>query len=297
MQMHAKRPGAGWNWLLGGFTVFRRNTGTILGAALLLALCMAVPSVVQFLVKPQGTAVLFFFAILMLLGGVVYPILLGGFMRVIDRSRNERATAVLSVFEPFQPGQGGARLALFGLCMMVLYVVFLAAVLSTVGHGMAAWYMQLLDMQAQHKLGMPPLPAGSSITLALVSVFFLFYSGAMAIGIGQVSLRGQAPVSGFRDGISGAFKNVLPLVVLAICGIILMVVVSLAFGIVFAIVIGLAALASKALAMILFIPLYLVLIVVIFTFMMGVNYAVWHDVADAGNSNDAVQPALPGAMG
>lgn len=297
MQMHAKGPGAGWNWLVGGFTVFKHNTGTILGAAVVLALFMAVPTIVQMLLKPQGSMLLVVVGAIMLISGVVYPVLLGGFMRVIDASRGERPTSVAGVFEPFQPGQGGARLALFGLCMMAFYVTFLAVVLSTVGHGMATWYMQLLEMQAQRKLGMPPLPAGSSITLALVSVFFLFYTGAMAIGIGQVSLRRQSPIAGFRDGIAGAFKNVLPLVVLTFCGIVLLVVVSLVFGIVMAIVVGLAALASKVLAIILLVPLYLALVVAIFTFMMGVNYAVWYDVADAGSSDDAVQPALPGAAG
>ena len=290
MQMHAKRPGAGWSWLMQGFTVARRNPKAIMGASALFTLCLllliAVQFFVQYVIRPQGSTMVALFGFMMLVSAVLYPVLIGGFMRVIDASRNERPVSALTVFEPFRPGQGGARLALFGLCMLLVYVVFLALLVVTVGHGMLSWYLQLLrhspfDVQA-HALS--ALPSGFGITLALLTVFFLFYSGALAIGIGQAALRDQPSLSAFRDGIAGAFKNALPLVVLAVCGLLSLFVFALILGILAALVMVVLTLASRLLGMIILVAIYVVMILLMYAFMMGVNYAIWHDVADGGQS-------------
>ena len=149
MQMHAKGPGAGWSWLMGGFTVMKRRPWTILGAAGLFLLCALVPMVLQFvlqmLAKSRGNAAMVALLLAsMLVFGALYPILMGGFMRVIDACRNERPASAWMVLSPFRPGQGGLRLALFGIGMLVIYVAFLAALLATFGHGLLAWYLQLL---------------------------------------------------------------------------------------------------------------------------------------------------------
>lgn len=296
MLMRAKGPGAGWSWLMQGFTVARRNPKAIFGASALFTLCLllliAVQLFVQYVMKPQGSGMLAFLGVMMLVWGVFYPIVIGGFMRVIDASRNERPVSALTVFEPFRSGQGGARLALFGLCMLLVYVVFLALLVITVGHGMLSWYLQLLshspfDVQA-HALS--ALPSSFGVTLALLTVFFLFYSGALAIGIGQAALRGQPSLAAFRDGIAGAFKNALPLLVLAVCGVLALFVFALVFGLLAALAMVVLTLASRLLGIIFLIAIYLVMILLMYAFMMGVNYAIWHDVADGGRDDPARSP-------
>lgn len=295
MQTHAKGPGAGWWWLIRGCAVLGRDTGKILGASALLLLCVVAITLVQMLIPAHGQGKLVVTGIGMLVGGILSPVLYGGFMRVIDASRNGRPASALMLFEPFQPGQGGARLAVFGLCMWAINVAFLAALVLTVGHDMGTWYMQLLAHQPS--LGTPPqplprLPSDFALTLALMTVFYLFYSGAMAIGIGQASLRGESGVAAFRDGLAGAFKNVLPLVVLATCGVLALLVVSMLFGFVAVIVIGVAMLISKVVGVAVVIVLYAVFALFLIPIMVGVNYAIWHDVAD-GEQLGAAPPALP----
>jgi hypothetical protein len=217
MQMRAMGPAAGWSWLMSGFTVMKRHPWTIIGAAALFTVCMIVPMALQFLLQqlamPHGDAVMIVLLLAsMLVFSTLYPVLMGGFMRVIDANHNDRPVNAWMVLSPFRPGQGGLRIALFGLGMLVIYVAFLAALLSTVGHGLLSWYLQLLEHQS---LGvppqaLPPLPPGALATFALLTVFFLFYSGAIAIGVGQTSLRDQSPLAALRDGIAGAFKNVCP---------------------------------------------------------------------------------------
>ena len=292
--MHARGPGAGWSWLMGGFTVMKRHPWTIIGAATLFALCMLVPMAVQFLLqqmaRPHGDAAMIVLLLAsMLVFGALYPILMGGFMRVIDAARNDRPVSAWMVLSPFQPGQGGLRIALFGLGMLVIYVAFLAVLLATVGHGLLSWYLQLLDRQT---LGMPPqalpsLPAGSAAAFALLTVFFLFYAGAIAIGVGQASLRDQPPLAALRDGTTGAFKNALPLVVLTVCGVITLFVVAIAFGVLGIVPVLLGMLVGKPVGFILLALLYIVLVILIYAFMMGVNHALWHDVADDAPLPDA----------
>jgi hypothetical protein len=162
----------------------------------------------------------------------------------------------------------------------------------TVGHDFGAWYVNFVVHQPP--LGSPPqalpkLPAGFAVSLALVTVFFLFFSGAMAVGVGQASLHRETGVAAFRDGIAGAFKNVLPLVVLAICVLLAFLVLAVLLGFVGAIVIGLVFLASKVLGVIIGVAVYIAFILFMMAIMMGVNYAMWHDVTDAGHI-DPVSP-------
>lgn len=291
MQMLAKGPGAGWSWLMAGFKVLGRDTGKVLGASALLLLCVVVVSAAQMLLPVHGDAKLAVVAATAVVGALLYPILFGGFMRLLDASHHGRPTSALMLFEPFQPGKGGARLALFGLCMLLIYAAFLALLLTTVGRELWSWYLQVLNMQPA--LGSPPQPlphlaAGSALSLALLTVFFVFYGGAMAVGIGQVALGGQAPVSAVRDGVAGAFKNVLPLVVLMICGCLAFLLIGSVLGFIAAIAIGVLYLLSHALAIILAVVLYFVAILLAYAIIMGINYAVWQHIAD-GSRDDTMQ--------
>lgn len=298
MQMQSRSAGAGWAWLKGGFEVFRNNRGALFGATVLLGLFMAIPTVVQLIAKPHGTGMLVWFGATTLLFGLLYPVLIGGFMRIVDGSRNGRPVSAWTVFEPFRARQGWPRLVVFGLCMSVMYLVFLAIVMMTVGRGVLHWYMQVLQAQADagaiHAL--PTLPAGFGITFALLTVFFIFYSGAYAIGVCQAALRGAEPLAAFRDGISGAFKNVLPLVVLAVCGVLASIAFAIALVIVAVILVLLASLIGKAADIVPMVLAYVVMLLLVVPFMMGVNYAIWRDVA-AGGEGAGAGLAVPGAEG
>lgn len=298
MQMQSRSAGAGWSWLKDGFEVFRHNRGALFGATVLLGLFMAIPTMLQMLLKPRGAWILLWLGVTTLMFGLLYPVLFGGFMRIVDGSRNGRPVSAWTVFEPFRTGQGWPRLVVFGLCMTVMYLVFLAIVLMTVGRGMLHWYMQFLQQQADagalHAL--PTLPTGFGTTFALLTVFFIFYGGAYAIGICQAALRGKEPLAAFRDGITGAFRNVLPLVVLAICGVLAFIVFAVAVGIVMAILILLANLISKVAAIAAVVLVYVVMLLLMVPFMMGVNYAIWHDVA-AGGLDTGTRAAVPDTQG
>lgn len=296
MRMQAMGPGAGWSWLRSGFTVAARNPGKILGAAVLLALCLALPALIQFAVKPRGDTIFVTLGAITLLSCVVYPILYGGFMRMLDADRNGRAFSAFGIFEPFRPGRGGSRLALFGVCMLVAYVVFFAIVLATIGRAVGPWYLHVATLQNTPfaPVTLPPAPAGTGITVILAIVFFLFYSGALAVGTGQVALRDASAWNGFRDGVAGSFKNALPLVVLAVCTLVALFIAAIGLGILVAVLFLLGHFVGTSISLILTGLLYVVFMLLIVTLMMGINYAMWRDVAGGAADGSAGAP-VPGA--
>lgn len=287
MLMQTRGPGAGWNWLVGSCNMLRRRPGKLLGAAALVGLCLFIPSVLQLLARPRGYAIPIVLGAGALLSSVLYPLLIGGFMRLLHTVNDGGDARVAQVFDLFRPGRGGSRMVLFGLCMLLAYVVFLALILAAVGHTVVPWYLDLISRQSSGlpMTGLPALPAGFGPTLALVSVFFLFYGGAVAIGTGQVALGGQPPLAAFRDGITGAFKNVLPLVVLVICGVVALLVFAIVVGILIVILLALAHFVSNALGLALAGIVYFGMLLLIVAFTLGINYSIWRDVA--GTARDA----------
>lgn len=299
MQMHAKGPGAGWSWLVSGFAVAQQKPATIFGAAVLCVLCMAWSFPIAHWVRLSGTAGLILRGALMLVNSVLATILMGGFLRLIDADRKGHPARALMVFEPFRRGQGGLQLALFGLGMFLVYAAFMALLFSTVGHDVFHWYTQLSTHQATPPPTniFSPLPEQFSTTLALITLFFLFFNCANAIGIGQASLRGQSPLAAFRNGFAGTIKNALPMLVLLVCGLMAFVALCIALGILVALatlvvhVFGLAA--DHTTVSVLLNTGVVISMLLIYAFMAGVNYAIWHDVADGGRTGAAALPSLP----
>ncbi|NUS39927.1 MAG: hypothetical protein HOQ02_13010 [Lysobacter sp.] len=286
MGMRASGPAAGWSWLVRGINTGRRNPKAVFGAAALLALCGLVPSAVQLLLqatlKPAPATLLALMGATMLVGAVLYPLLCGGFLQVIDAAEAGRPTRATALFAPFRSGQGGARLVGLGACLLLVYVAVLAAVMLTVGRELGAWYLQVVAQAAAGGAAgatPPTLPSGFGATFALLLVFGLFYSGVYAIGMGQAALGGRSALDALRDGFAGAARNLLPMLVLAVCGLVLGVVAALVLGLVVGLVVVVAGLLSKVLAIVLVVPVYLALIVAMYVVMFGVMHAMWRDIA------------------
>ncbi|HSR65422.1 MAG TPA: hypothetical protein VLM17_07475 [Xanthomonadaceae bacterium] len=286
--MKASGPAAGWSWLVRGINTGRRNPGAVFGAAGLLALCGLAPSAVQLLLqatlKPAPAALLALMGAMMLVAAVLYPLLCGGFLQVIDAAEAGRPTRATALFAPFRRGRGGGQLVLLGVCLLLVYLAALALVMLTVGRGLGAWYLQVLAQAAAGGAAgatPPTLPSGFGATFALLLVFGLFYSGVYAIGMGQAALGGRDAMQALRDGFVGAARNLLPMLVLAVCGLVAGLVAALLAGLLIGVVALLAGLLSKVLALALVVPLYVALIVVLYAMMFGVMHAMWRDVAAA----------------
>lgn len=292
-------PGAGWSWLARAVNLGRHNPRAVIGAIALVAALALAPSLVQMGAQSalggRPDALLTVIGLSTLLSLVVFPLLIGGALRVIDAAERGRPAAPREVFDTFRAGQGGGRLIGFGLLMTALYLLVFGGLIGGFGAGLPEWYAQV--MQLTMEAGDRPLqpgdipepPAGLGTVVALGLLLGLFLGGAWAIGFGQVALAGRGVLEAVRDGLAGALKNLLAIVVLAVLSVVGLVVLVLVVGLVGGLLMLIGALVHPALGMVLMAPVYLGMILLMYVVMFGVMYHMWRDVC----GEPVAPPPLP----
>jgi len=297
MQIRAMTPGTGWSWLKRGINLGVHNPRAVFGAAALLMAVGLVPSCVQVLAQAvlhvEGGAELALVGVFALVSLVVYPLLIGGFLRVIDASEHGRPTHATALFDAFRGGQGAGRMIGFSLAMTLVYVIVVFLVLRSFGPGFMEWYWKVMDTAMQQPGALdpktlPPPPADVQFgrVFLLSALAALFLGGTYAIGFGQVALASRSVGGALADGVVGTLKNVLPILVMAVCAFVMALGLIICVGIAGAFLGVLGGLISPALGLALALPVYFGMLLVLYVVMFGVMYFLWRDVCGA-------EPALP----
>lgn len=298
MTTRAVSPGSGWRWFRQAINLGRNNPKAVFGAVALMAVIALIPSVIQLLLQyglglgPE--AVMMVIGVTTLASIVIYPLLIGGLLRVIHASENNQPTHATAIFDTFQAGHDRGRLIGFGLLMTAIYLGVFLLVISLFGKDFMAWYWQLITAaQAQQAGGaamspeMMALPEGFGRVMAIGSLFALFMGGVYAIGFGQVALGGRSVGAALSDGLGGTLKNVLPIVLLAVLAVIAMFALALVVGIIGGILMLVGSLIHKALGLLLVMPIYLGMLLVVYVVMFGVMYFMWRDICGEAPAADA----------
>lgn len=293
MTTRANGPLAGFAWLRRGLLSARHNPRAVLGGAAVLMVAALLPGVVQALLhgllRPGAGVANALAALATLLAVALLAPLMGGYLRLIDATRQGRAVRAADVFAPFRSGRDAQPMIGFVLVMLLVQVGALSLLYALFGEAMTAladWYAQVLALMQQAGPGQPVRapapPAGLGGMFGLGGLFAVFVAGMFAIGLGQVALRGEPLVAALRDGLAGALRNLVPLLVLAALAFVLLMALSLGMLLVLAVL----GLLPPLLAAALFLPLYFAFTLVAYAAMFGVMYEVWRDVA-----GDAPAPA------
>jgi hypothetical protein len=289
MTTRAVSPGSGWRWLRQAINLGRNNPKAVFGAVALLAVIALIPSVIQ-LVLQYGLglgpeAVMAVIGLTTVASIVIYPLLIGGLLRVIHAAENGQPTRATAIFDTFHADGDRGRLIGFGLLMTAIYLGVFLLVISLLGKDFMGWYWQLITAaQAQQAGGAPmspellALPEGFGQVMAIGSLFALFMGGVYAIGFGQVALGGRRIGEALGDGFAGTLKNVLPIVLLAVLSVIGMFALVLVVTIVGGILAVVGGLVHKVLGMLLIMPVYIGMLLVIYVVMFGVMYFMWRDI-------------------
>lgn len=299
MTTRALGPAAGWSWLAKAINLGRGNPKAVIGAIALLAVIALVPSLVQVLLQqllPVET-VMVLAGVMTLVMIVVYPLLIGGVLRVIHAAERGVPTHALAVFDTFRPSEDRVRLIAFGIVMALIYIAMFAIVISAFGEGFMAWYMQIIQISAEFSAAgdtskppvYPPPPEGMGTMMALLMAFGLYFGGVYAIGFGQVALAGRSLKQALADGFAGSLKNLLPIIVLAVLSFFGVMALSFALMLVGGLLLLIGGLIHPLVAALLVIPLYLAMLLVVYMVMFGVMYHLWRDVC----ADPAQPPALP----
>lgn len=280
-------PGAGLGWLRQAINLGRSNPRAVFGAVALLALIALLPSVLQLVLQQVlglgASQLINVVGLLSLLMLVLYPLLIGGLLRVIDDAEHGRATHATAMFDTFRSGAGAGRLVGFGVLMTLVYVVALGAVVMLFGPGLFDWYMQVLDAtmrgdQAAVAAAAQAVPDGLGTVMALGTLVGLFCTGVYAVGFGQVALGDRPVLGALGDGIAGTLKNLLPIVILAAVAFGGLIVFMGIVALVLAVLVGIGSLVHPMLGTVLALPVYLGMLLVLYVVMFGVMYFMWRDV-------------------
>jgi hypothetical protein len=276
---------AGFGWLNRGIGVGFRHPKPLFGGAVLLILIALIPVLImlpmQFNALHSGTplppsALGWIWAISMLVNLAALP-LYAGYLQVVDAAERELPARAGDVIKPYREGKA-LRLIGYGILVMVIYLAMFAIVLATTGAGFAHWYMEVLNAQANHQPPPTALPDGFWITFLLFTVIGLFVTGFYSIGLGQIALGNRSIFGAIGDGVMGALKNLLPLVMLAVGAFLLWIVIAICFAIVVFLLALIGQLVGPSLVFVLIIPFYIALFLTVFTAMFGVMYHLWRDV-------------------
>ena len=301
MTTRSMGPGAGLSWLSRAVNLGRHSPRTIFGAIALLALVALVPSLVQAFAQhvlglgpgeSMGAV-----GVLSLVMVLVYPLLIGGVLRVIDAAEHGRPTRATAVFDTFRSGNGGLRLVGFGVLMFLLNLVVFGTVIGLFGKDVVHWYLQLLEASAQpdQKLAqaamaqaLQDMPPSFGTVMALGSLATLFFGGVYAIGLGQVALGARGVLAAFGDGLAGTLKNLLPLLILAVVVFVAAIGLIIVVSIVASLLLVLGSFVHVALGLALAMPVYFGMLMVMYVVMFGVMYYLWRDVC----AGDVAPPAV-----
>ncbi|WP_201312677.1 hypothetical protein [Dyella sp. EPa41] len=284
MTTRSNGPSAGLGWLANGFSVGFRHPKPLLGGAALLIVACLLPTLItlpmQFGAMANGTpasptAVVSIMAVSMLVSLLILP-LYAGYLQVVDAAERGLPARARDVFNPYRQGEAW-RLIGFGLANIVVYIAVIGIVIVLAGGGIVSWYMQALTAQAAHQPP-PGLPSGFGTAMALFMVVGLFMMGFYAISLGQVALGKRSVFGAMGDGVVGALKNLLPLVVFAVSLVLAWIVVIIAFAIVALVLTLIAKFVGAWLMLVLMVPLYLALMLTMIAVMFGVMYHLWRDV-------------------
>lgn len=300
MTTRARGPLAGLDWLRRGINLGRHNPRAVFGGAVLIALAALLPSLLQLLLlkllSPGATGMMVVVALSTALSLVLMPPMIGGYLQVIDASEHGRPAQAGGVFAPFRSAPQLRRLIGFGALMMLAYLAIAWLLVMWLCPDFIGWYTQVMQLSQGgtpvDPNAIPPLPEGLGALLGLGALVGIFLGSVYAIGFGQIALGGQRLGRALGDGVSGALRNLLPLLLLALLGFLLMLALLLVTGLL-GLALGFAGgLLHPALGALLGMAVYMLMLLLMYVVVFGVMYHLWRDVAaaDAGTPPPMTTP-------
>lgn len=293
MSTRTNGPAAGWHWLWRAVNLGSGNPRAVLGGAALFLAVALVPSVVQLAVQGVAGAgsegpMLGALAFSLLYSLLVMGPLMAGYLRLLHASETGAPTRPAAIFDIFRAGQGAGRVIGVLLLLVLVGLLLFAAIGALLGGDLFSGLLPVLQALEQAEPGtnpeLPPLPDGLGKLFGLLFIVGLFFHGAYAIALGQVALGGRGPGGALADGLMGALRNLLPLLVLGVVMMALGMIAVIVMALVVALLFAVGSLVHPALGMALAVPVYLAAMVAAYVVMFGIAYSMWRDVCGDGGA-------------
>lgn len=285
-------PAAGWRWLMAAVNLGGSNPKAIFGgAALLLVVVFAaamVLSILAAMLMPAGMGAQLAGSLLVTLPLLaLMAALMVGYLRLIDAVEAGRPARAAQVFSGFSDRSAWVQAMVILVLLALLQYLLIAGGVMLAAPDAGRWYLEnMASATAVTPEQMAEMPPGFGRMLAVVMVVGVLTYAAQAIALGQVALRNRGIGGALGDGAAGAVRNVLPLVVLMLLGLVAMLVIGMVVGLLAVLFGGLAGGSTTAMiiAVVVGIPVYLLLVLVMIVVSFGVMYAMWRDICGDGES-------------
>ena len=292
MTTRAVGAGASIEWLKRALDLGRNNPRAIFGGASLLLAAMLVLAfglslvvgLLAAMAKPDG---LLAGALSLSLGAALMALmaaLMVGYLRLLDAVENGRPARATDVFAGVSDKAATLRAIGFLLVLMLAQNGLMFTLVGLLAPEFGSWYLQNLQVSMSGENAPPPtaLPPGFGAAVAVIWVLAMLSYAVQAIGLGQIALRGRGIGGALSDGLSGALKNLFPLLVLFLLVVLAAIVLALVL-VLLALLVGVAAkLAGGWLLALVGIPAYFACVVAMMEVMFGVMYFLRRDVCEGG---------------
>jgi len=295
MTTRSMGPLAGFVWLKRGFNVGYGNPKALFGGAGLLMLLCLLPTLItlpmQMGAMRAGTQpeprTLVLIMVISAIGGLLLIPIYAGYLQLVDAAERGQPARARDIFKPYRQGDA-LRLIGYGLAIAVVYVAAFGAVFATTGRAVVQWYWEAMAAQASHQPPPTMLPEGFGITVALFVVIGMFMMGVYAISLGQVAIGRRSVLGAIGDGVAGALKNLLPLLVFMASLMVAWIVAAIAIVLLAGLLAVLGKMVGLWLVVLLLVPLYIALLLMIVAVGFGVMYYLWRDVC----GDQAMTPSI-----
>jgi hypothetical protein len=292
MAIRSMPAGAGLGWLRHAVNLGRSNARAIFGGGALLLLTVVVVALGVSLLMgaiasaldpgPAGAMAISLLTVLPLM--LVMAMLMVGYLRLIDAVEGGRPARALDVLAGFRDTSSSLRAVGFILIVTVVQNLLIAGVVAVLAPEVGSWYMDtLLSSVPGQATPDPTPPEGFGLVFATMMVLGLFFYALQAIGLGQIALRGRGVLEAFGDGMAGALRNVLPLLLFGAVMVLAGIAMVLVFSVAAAVLALLGDTAGAWVALLLGLPLYLAFLLALLVVVFGVMYFLWRDIAGGGD--------------
>jgi hypothetical protein len=278
--------GTPYRWLGEAFAACRAHTRVLLGAASLLVLVSLLPSLLQLLIEaalqPSLPARLVLQAVFLLIGLVLLPPVTGGFYRLLHALDQGQAATPGDVFAVFRDGATARRLIVTNLLFVLATIVVVVGLALAFGGTALVDYLRALSALQPGATTLPAFPSGLFSLLSVLAILAMVITTAQQLAAVQVALSERTPLAAAGDGLLVALRNIgawlLFYLPLAVLGFVAMVVVALVVGLVGVML----SAVSPTMAGIVLVPVFLLLMLVMYALLFSFYYRAWRDTLGAG---------------
>lgn len=300
---------AGIGWLNNGIRLGRDNPKAVFGGAglaLAVLIVLMVPllllqALAQTHLGMTGAPAAALSLLTMVIALVLSAFFMVGYLRLLDAAAHGRPVAASDVFNGLRDLATSIRAVALMLLITVLHYLLLLALLGMFAPQVIGAYVDMLQLGVG-AAGEASAQAGAAEVLDNLWVFFaamiplsLFFYAVQSVGLGQIALRGRGVLAALADGVAGAARNALPLLLFAVFAVIGFVIVGLLIALVavlLAFVAGLVGTWLQVTLIVLAVPVYLGMLVAVYALMFAAMYCLWRDVCGGSDASEMPAQAL-----